>query len=116
MKITHNKVGRNLNMTDTGKADKASKAGKSEAAPEAKATAVLANLGETESSSKVNLSERAQDMKKAKEIAKSAPDVREERVAELQKMIDQGKYNVSGKDIADKMVDEELQWAGAMTE
>ncbi|GIL16696.1 MAG: hypothetical protein BroJett040_04470 [Oligoflexia bacterium] len=116
MKITHNKVGRNLNMTDTaGKADKASKAGKVDDASGAKASA-LASLGETDSSSKVKLSERAQDMKKAKEIAKSAPEVRADRVAELQKLIDQGQYKVSGKDIADKMVDEELQWAGATSE
>jgi negative regulator of flagellin synthesis FlgM len=59
----------------------------------------------------VDLSPRAQDMKKAKEIAMATPDVDEAKVARLQKMIDSGTYNVSAKDIADKMVDEEIAWS-----
>ncbi|MCE3009805.1 MAG: flagellar biosynthesis anti-sigma factor FlgM [Proteobacteria bacterium] len=105
MKITHNKVGQNLNVSDTKKSDDAKKSG---AAGNAKADALL-NAQEATASS-VNVSQRAQDAKKAKEIAMKTPDVREDRVAALQKMIDEGKYNVSAKDIADKMVDEEMQW------
>ena len=105
MKITHNKVGQNLNVADTAKSDKSGKT----TAKNAK-DAALANLGEAGSSATVELSQRAQDMKKAKEIAKAAPDIREDKVAALQKQIDEGKYKVSAKDIADKMVDEEAQW------
>ena len=107
MKITHNKVGRNLDLNDSGKVDKAkdAKAGKGAAGAE-KADA-LADLG---SSSKVSVSSRAQDMKKAKEVANAAPDVDETKVARLQKLIDEGKYKVDAKDIADKMVDEHLSW------
>lgn len=104
MKITHNKVGQNLNLSDTSSAKKSEKTADALGAK----LEALNNAGAK--STNVNLSERAQDMKKAKEIATQTPDIREDRVAALQKMIDEGKYNVSSKDIADKMVDEELFW------
>lgn len=118
MKITHNKVGQNLNTRDTGRAGKgeASKtkdAGKADAASALDtegAKNVGALFGKDEPASRVELSGRAQDMKKMTELAKAAPDVREDRIAELQKLIDDGKYKVSSKDVADKMVDEESQW------
>jgi negative regulator of flagellin synthesis FlgM len=110
MKITHNKVGQNLNLTDAKKSEKAESALGSANAASAKLDA-LSSAEQTQKSSRVQLSERAQDMKKAKEIASNAPEIREDRVAALQKMIDEGKYNVSAKDIADKMVDEEILWA-----
>jgi negative regulator of flagellin synthesis FlgM len=108
MKITHNKVGTNLNLSDSSKTDKVNKpkSGGATALSEMAAGSSKASEGAS-----VNLSERAQDVMKAKEIAMAAPDVREDRVAELQKMIDAGKYKVDAKDIADKMVDEESQWA-----
>ena len=59
-------------------------------------------------SSQVNLSERAQMMSKAKEIAKNAPDVDEAKIARLQKMIDEGKYSINASAVADKLVDEQL--------
>lgn len=112
MKITHNKVGNNLNTSDSGKANSADKAEKSNKAGSAADSA--AKLGAIDKSdvgsSKVDLSPRAQEMKKIKDLANSAPDINEEKVARLQKMIDEGSYKVSAKDIADKMVDEELKW------
>lgn len=111
MKITHNKVGNNLNISDS-KIDKSGKVKSSAINPADagrttdKASGDVQDIG----ASKVSVSSRAQDMKKAKEIAKNTPDIREDRVAELQKAIDQGKYKVSAKDIADKMVDEEMMW------
>lgn len=108
MKITHNKVGQHLNTKDTGKADKTDKA-KAAGIGHGKAAALLDD--EKVGATKVDLSPRAQDMKKAKEIAMAAPDVDEAKVARLQKLIDSGKYNVSAKDVADKMVDEELAWS-----
>ncbi len=108
MKITHNKVGQNLNLTDSGKAEKSKKVDSPAASIEN-----LKSLPEEASteSSKVNLSQRSQDIRKAKEIAQKTPDVRADRVLELQKRIDEGTYLVDAKDIADKMVDEELQWS-----
>jgi negative regulator of flagellin synthesis FlgM len=110
MKITHNKVGQNINLTDSGRVDKADKAtgGKAGKISDEKLAALDTSANDV--ASRVNVSDRAQDIKRAKEIAMSAPDIREDRVAELQKLIDGGKYKVDAKDIADKMVDEEAQW------
>jgi negative regulator of flagellin synthesis FlgM len=58
-------------------------------------------------SSKINMSERAQMMQKAKSIA-SADSVDEARVAHLQKMIDSGNYKVDAEAIADRLVDEHI--------
>ncbi|MCC7405765.1 MAG: flagellar biosynthesis anti-sigma factor FlgM [Bdellovibrionales bacterium] len=56
---------------------------------------------------KVNLSDRAQAFQKAKEIA-SKSEVDHAKVARLQKLIDEGKYNVDASAVADRMVDEHL--------
>lgn len=109
MKITHNKVGQNINLTDAGKAERADKT-KGAKNADVKSSALDNAANESEKATKVNLSQRAQDIKKAKEIAMATPDVREDKVARLQKMIDEGKYKVEAKDIADKMVDEEVAW------
>lgn len=64
---------------------------------------------DVESSSKLNLSDRAQDIKKAKDLAsKGVNDIDEAKVAKFQKLIDDGKYKVDAQSIADKMVDEHL--------
>ena len=109
MKITHDKVGQNLNLTDSRKTEKSGGAKTSKISDD-KLAALDSNAG-VDSASRVNLSERAQDIKRAKEIAMSAPDIREDRVAALQKLVDSGNYKVDAKDIADKMVDEEAQWS-----
>jgi negative regulator of flagellin synthesis FlgM len=109
MKITHNKVGQNLNLSDVGKADKANNPKGSAVGSDP--LAELTGARGSNDASTVSLSERSQDVLRAKQLAMAAPDVREDRVAELQKAIDSGKYKVDAKDIADKMVDEESQWA-----
>lgn len=60
------------------------------------------------SSSKVNLSTKAQQIKKATEIAKK-DTVNEKKVAHLQSLIDSGKYQVDAAKIADKLVDEHMK-------
>lgn len=108
MKITHNKIGQNLNTTiDSAKSNAADKIGSKglSKALDPKA-GDLANVGD---SPKVELSPRAQEAKRIKEIAMSAPDVDEAKVAKFRKLIDEGKYKVDAKDIADKMVDEHLE-------
>jgi negative regulator of flagellin synthesis FlgM len=107
MKITHNKVGQNINLTDSGRAEKA---GTKSKASEKDSLLSALNDSQASESSRVNLSERAQDIKRAKEIAMATPDIREDKVQRLQKLIDDGKYKVDASDIADKMVDEEAQW------
>ncbi len=61
------------------------------------------------SSARVDLSNRAQDTKKATELArKGLNEVDDAKVAKFQALIDGGKYQVDAAKIADKMVDEHL--------
>lgn len=57
---------------------------------------------------KLDVSANARRMNKAMELALNAPDVRENRVQELQALIDSGKYKTDAKAIADKLVDDHL--------
>ena len=107
MKITHNKVGQNLNLNDSSKIDKADGAkGKSPANDIAGADVLSSSLGD---STKVELSPRSQEAKRIKELAMSTPDVDDAKVAKFRKMIDEGKYNVDAKALASKIVDDELE-------
>lgn len=105
MKITHNKVGQNLNLTDSGKVDKASDKNK---IAEVKSQQTSAINSEGTESAKLDLSSRAQDLKKIKELALSSPDMDQAKVDKFQKLIDSGKYKVDAKAIADRLVDENL--------
>ena len=57
---------------------------------------------------KVELSARARDIQKIKNILEDVPDVRKEKVTELKQSIDNGTYNVSGEMAAKKMLEESL--------
>jgi negative regulator of flagellin synthesis FlgM len=108
MKITHNKIGQNLNLKDSVGADRANSAKDKSSPLDVKANALMgSNLGE---STRVELSPKAQEAKRIKELALAAPDVDEAKVAKFRKLIDEGKYNVDAKAIADKMVDEHLEF------
>ena len=107
MKITHNKVGQNLNLTDSSKAEKAKEKSSAESASHVQDVKDLTSSSKGEAT-KVNLSERAQDIRKAKELAMAAPDVDMEKVEKYRKLIDEGKYKVDAKAVADKMVSESL--------
>ncbi len=61
------------------------------------------------SSAKVNLSDRALDMKKIKDQINSSPDVDEAKVAKYKSMLAKGEYKVDSRAVADKMVDEHLR-------
>lgn len=111
MKITHNKVGQNLNLVDSSKADRAADAAKTKTPGnigDAKADA-LSNAGLGDAAAKVEVSPRAQEAKKIKELALAAPDVDEAKVAKFRKMIDEGTYKTDARAIADRMVDEHLE-------
>ena len=58
------------------------------------------------------ISARARDLSKAKSAAAGAPDVREEKIAELKRRIAEGRYKVDATAVADKMVDEHLGGLG----
>lgn len=58
-------------------------------------------------SSKIDLSPEAQAYQKAKALA-SNDDIDEAKVSRLQKLIDEGKYNVNAEAVADRLVDEQI--------
>jgi negative regulator of flagellin synthesis FlgM len=104
MKVTNNKIGNTSAKVDSGKA------GKTESAAAQALNGGIANAGglKVKNASNVNVSERAQMMQKAKELASSPMTVDEAKVARLQKLIDEGKYKVDAESIADRLVEEHL--------
>jgi len=55
-------------------------------------------------SDSVSLSDSAKDLAGVKSSLQSTPEVRSDLVAELKSKIDSGQYNVSGRQIAEKIV------------
>ena len=60
------------------------------------------------SEERVELSHKASYLNKIREIVQKTPDIRKEKVALLKEKIATGSYNVSSKEIADKMLNEFL--------
>jgi negative regulator of flagellin synthesis FlgM len=108
MKVTSNKLPSTMpsSTNATGEASKAKATLEKSLAAKAKSTADLA------SSSKVELSSRAHDIKKAKELATPSNDVDEAKVARLQALIDKGQYKVNAEAIADRLLDEHSKMPG----
>ncbi len=52
----------------------------------------------------LHISRSAQDYQIAKNAVSEAPDVREDKIAELKEALASGTYNVSSQEIAEKMV------------
>jgi len=91
------------NPTTTSGAASAGGARRADKAESAKAPAARAiDPGAT----KTEISTQAREFAQAKSVAGSAPDVREQKVAELKARIAAGKYEVNAQAIADRMVDE----------
>ena len=61
---------------------------------------------EIPSEDRVELSARAKEMQEAKRIIGTIPDIREEKVAQIRKQIEEGTYQIDSKKIAEKMLTE----------
>ncbi|MFN7906305.1 MAG: flagellar biosynthesis anti-sigma factor FlgM [Pseudobdellovibrionaceae bacterium] len=107
MKITHNKVGQNLNLSDANRSDKAEKMDSSKLNNKVNPASLFQSEA-SQSAAQVSLSERAMDAKKIKDIAMSVPDIDQAKVEKFRKLIDDGNYKVDSKAVAEKMVDEHL--------
>lgn len=57
---------------------------------------------------KVELSSNVKDLQYIKKAVDELPDVREDKVLDLKKQIQEGTYNVNGEKIAEKMLGESL--------
>ena len=55
------------------------------------------------------LSSKGKDAAKAREVATSTPDVREDKIAEIKQRIASSNYKVDAQAVADKLVDEHLK-------
>lgn len=53
----------------------------------------------------LQLSESAKDFQVAMKAFNNLPEIREEKVAELREKIRQGTYNVTGREVADKIIE-----------
>ena len=100
MKVTGNNTGSQLQSVNTSKSKDVNDTGKNKKSDSSLQSNLLGSV-------KLNVSDRAQSMQKAKEIA-SDQSVDSAKVAHYQKLIDDGKYFVNSSDIADKLVDEQL--------
>lgn len=67
-----------------------------------------AGAGAVVATEKVDLSSRAKDIQRVKQLLNQLPDVREARVQELKSQIDSGRYTIDTGKVADKMVSEAL--------
>ncbi len=117
MKITHNKIGQNLNLTDSSKLEKSKQnSGVDALKNDSKASQAdkIKDLGKSDNEAvKIDLSARAQDVRQAKELAMATPDVDQAKVEKFRKLIDEGKYKVDAKSVADRMVEEHLMMANS---
>ena len=112
MKVEHSRS----NPAQSGEASGAKQAGRAAAAKEAKKSEKSAS-SETEKSNsstgaRAEISPKGKEFAATKALATSAPDVREDKVAELKKKIADGSYKVDTQSIADKMVDDHLRMSG----
>lgn len=60
-------------------------------------------------SDEVSISEKGKDVSEMTSTLKEMPDVRADKVAELKERIANGTYNISGKDIASKIINTALE-------
>lgn len=107
MKVSNNKLpnaGLTAPNAETAKSTKAQGLDGLGETKKAKSPAVA--TGEMAASSRVEVSQRAQDIKKAKELATPGDSVDEAKVARLQALIDSGKYKVNAEAVAERLLDE----------
>ena len=60
-------------------------------------------------SDEVSISEKGKDVSEMTRTLKEMPDVRADKVADLKERIANGTYNMSGKDIASKIINTALE-------
>ncbi|OFZ78238.1 MAG: flagellar biosynthesis anti-sigma factor FlgM [Bdellovibrionales bacterium RIFOXYD1_FULL_53_11] len=96
------------------KSNEASGSRKTERASQAQGAKKTDKTGKSAGASDANteISTKGREFAKAKAVAADAPDIREQKIAELKKRIAEGKYKIDEKAVADKMVDEHIDMHG----
>lgn len=101
-----------VNNPNTSASHEAQESGRSRRANQTEDSARAGQAAKADPSSiaaRAEISPRAKEMAMAKQVASQAPDVREEKIAELKRRIASGEYNVKPEDVADKLVDEHIR-------
>jgi negative regulator of flagellin synthesis FlgM len=62
------------------------------------------NSSEVAASDKVELSSQARDIQRAREVAQSAPEIRDDKVEAARRAVQSGNLNLQGQDLADKLL------------
>jgi negative regulator of flagellin synthesis FlgM len=99
-------VNQNIQSTQTEQTKKSDSAAKT--AKAGQLAQIQKNQGSSAADSKADISAKGKEFAQVHAAAKAAPDVREDRIAALKKQIQEGKYEVDSKKIADKMVGDHL--------
>ncbi len=60
----------------------------------------------------LDISDLAKELQIAKKAVKNAPDIRQDKVDDIKKRIQSGNYNVSAKEVADKMMEQYFDHRG----
>lgn len=110
MKITHNKIGQNLNISDAKEGNKSSGVGKSDSKTGVTEAKTLDKAASGEASTPVRFSEQAQLAAKATEVAKNSPEVRADKVSHYKELISKGQYQVDTDALAEKLLNEHLEF------
>lgn len=76
--------------------------------PEEKHRTALKGSEKGPSGDRVEFSQRSKDLQKIHETLQATPDSRAAKVAEIRKRIEQGRYQVDGEALAEKMIKESL--------
>src|SRR5687768_17420122 len=104
-----------VQQSEVAKTKKTTQGKEAEAAKRAQKTGQTSSTqasGQATGGAQAEISARGKEFAKAKEVATNAPDVREEKIAALEKKIAEGKYKVDAGAVADKMVDDHIKMQG----
>ena len=110
MKITHHQVGQNLNISDAKESNKSSEVGKALNQSKRDAVANQAQTANRTEHPSVKWSEQAQLAHKAAEVAKNSEDVRMDKVNQFKELIAKGQYQVDTEALAEKILNEHLEF------
>lgn len=109
MKVSHPNSG-----SVSGSESSVSRSGKASSSEVKKGESPNAGSVDKKSNSAANaeISQKSKDFAKARAVAADAPDVREDKVADIKRRIAEGSYKTDANSIADRLVDEHLRMPG----
>ncbi len=99
-------------VQDAKKNSEAKKAQKAERTAAYQAEKAAASNAPSKTAVATDISARGRELAQAKELARQAPDVREERILDLKKKIAEGTYMPEPSAVAESLIKDHLEHAG----